>query len=66
MSHFIDHFVYLFLPIVSLSSECLNLFLFLSQVSLSQGAMMSGSQLSKQMNQYFNQDGKQQPFTFST
>jgi len=27
------------------------------QVSLSQGAMMSGSQLSKQMNQYFNQDG---------
>ena len=28
------------------------------QVSHSQGAMMSGGQLSKQMNQYFNQDGK--------
>lgn len=27
------------------------------QVSHSQGAMMSGGQLSKQMNQYFNQDG---------
>jgi len=27
------------------------------QVSHSQGPMMSGGQLSKQMNQYFNQDG---------